>query len=36
MADGLLRARFKPGEFVWEPELAKAAPADKWWWLYAA
>lgn len=35
MADGLLRARFKPGEFVWEPELAKAAPADKWWWLYA-
>lgn len=36
MADGLLRTRFTPGAFVWEPELAHAAPADKWWWLYAA
>ena len=36
MADGLLRSRFKPGAFVWEPELARSAPADKWWWLYAA
>jgi hypothetical protein len=36
MTDGLLRARFKPGAFVWQPELAKAAPPDKWWWLYAA
>lgn len=36
MADGLLRARFKSGKFVWEPELAHAAPADEWWWLYAA
>lgn len=34
MADGLLRTRFTPGAFVWEPELAHAAPADKWWWLY--
>lgn len=34
MADGLLRTRFKPGAFVWEPELAHAAPPEKWWWLY--
>jgi hypothetical protein len=35
MADGLLRTRFTPGAFVWAPELAKAAPADTWWWLFA-
>ncbi|MCS7055032.1 MAG: hypothetical protein NZM18_02490 [Thermoflexales bacterium] len=33
--DGRLRARFKPGAFLWEPELAAAAPADKFWFLYA-
>lgn len=35
MLDGRLRMRFKPGAFIWEPELAPAAPADKFWFLYA-
>jgi hypothetical protein len=35
MLDGRLRMRFNPGEFIWEPELAPAAPADKYWFLYA-
>jgi hypothetical protein len=33
--DARLRARFRPGAFLWEPELAEAAPADKFWFLYA-
>lgn len=36
LCDARLRARFRAGEFVWEPELAPAAPADRYWWLYAA
>jgi hypothetical protein len=35
LLDGRLRARFRPGEFIWEPELAPAAPPDKYWFLYA-
>lgn len=35
MLDGRLRMRFKPGRFVWEPELQPAAPQDKYWFLYA-
>jgi hypothetical protein len=34
MADAKLKLRFKPGAFVWEPELQAAAPPEKWWWLY--
>jgi len=33
--DARLRARFRPGAFLWEPELAEAAPVDKFWFLYA-
>lgn len=36
LCDARLRARFRSGRFVWEPVLAPAAPADKYWWLYAA
>ncbi len=34
MADAKLKLRFKPGAFVWAPELQPAAPKDVWWWLY--
>jgi hypothetical protein len=33
--DARLRARFQPGAFLWAPELAEAAPADRFWFLYA-
>jgi hypothetical protein len=33
--DARLRARFQPGAFLWVPELAEAAPPDKFWFLYA-
>lgn len=33
--DSRLRARFKPGSFIWDPALAPAAPQDKYWFLYA-
>jgi hypothetical protein len=32
--DGLLRVVFVPGGFVWEPELQKAFPERKFWYLY--
>jgi hypothetical protein len=32
----LRRHLWKPGTFVWEPELQAAAPKLQWWWLYAA
>ncbi len=36
MADETLQRRFRRGAFVWEPELAAAAPKDRWWWLWAS
>ncbi len=32
--DGVLRAHFLPGEFVWEPELAAGFPKSEYWYLY--
>jgi hypothetical protein len=32
--DGLLKAVFVPGGFVWDPELQKAFPESKYWYLY--
>lgn len=32
--DARLRAIFRAGEFVWEPELASAFPSDPYWYLY--
>ena len=32
--DHRLRARFVPGEFVWEPELQQAFPQTEFWYLY--
>ena len=32
--DAALRARLKPGKFILEPELSKAAPPSKVWWLW--
>jgi hypothetical protein len=32
--DGRLRLRFRPGEFIWESELAPAFPQERFWWLY--
>ncbi|MDW8395378.1 MAG: hypothetical protein RMM31_03955 [Anaerolineae bacterium] len=36
LCDARLRARFKPGGFIWERELQPAAPPERFWWLYAA
>jgi hypothetical protein len=35
-ADVRLREQLEPGAFVWEPELAAAAPKDEFWFLYGA
>ena len=35
-ADDDLRRHLKSSGFVWESELAAAAPQNKWWWLYGA
>lgn len=35
LCDARLRARFKPGAFIWEKELQRAAPPERFWWLYA-
>jgi hypothetical protein len=32
--DGLLKAAFQPGEFIWEPELSSAFPPPIYWYLY--
>lgn len=32
--DGVLRAVIVPGEFLWEEELSRGFPADKFWYLY--
>ena len=32
--DRRLKARFAPGPFMWETELAPGAPADVYWFLY--
>ncbi len=32
--DMRLKARFKTGDFVWEPELQPAAPKETYWWLW--
>lgn len=32
--DARLKTRFKPGDFLLDPELAAAAPKDKFWWLW--
>lgn len=32
--DMRLKARFKTGNFVWEPELQSAAPKEIYWWLW--
>ena len=32
--DAQFRPWFKPGDFVWRPELAPAYPAERFWWLY--
>ncbi len=32
--DALFRNWFKPGPFVWRPELAPAYPQARFWWLY--
>ena len=34
--DGVLRAVFVPGAFVWEPELQRAFPRDPFWYLYGS
>jgi hypothetical protein len=34
--DGLLKALFRPGEFVWDADLARAFPAGIYWFLYGA
>ncbi len=33
-ADARLRAHFQPGPFVWEPDLAPAFPAERFWYLH--
>lgn len=32
--DILLRALFKPGDFIWEPELSSSFPVDHFWYLW--
>jgi hypothetical protein len=32
--DHVLRSRFVPGEFIWEPELEKVFPPGEFWYLY--
>jgi hypothetical protein len=34
--DERLREHFKPGRFMWAPELKHAAPETTYWWLYGA
>jgi len=34
--DGVLRAVFVPGAFVWEPELQRVFPRDPFWYLYGS
>lgn len=34
--DNSLRARWKPGEFVWPEEWKSAYPASEYWWLYGS
>ncbi len=33
-SDRRLQARFTPGAFIWDAELAPHLPADTYWWLY--
>ncbi|MEA4907954.1 MAG: hypothetical protein GYA17_01220 [Chloroflexi bacterium] len=32
--DGRLRALVRPGQFIWEPELADGFPKERYWYLY--